>query len=89
MTFSFLMGGRAYADVDNMFQFAKNHPSGKPGNPFNVLSVSEGFGVLTLNFGSGYNLGDLKATMLWVDYNLDTKLRTNAHAMQVGVQRQF
>ena len=81
LSYSYLMGGRRYTNVDNQFQFA--------GESFNIRGVDDGSGFVTGNFGAGVYLGRRKLCMVCLDYSILAGSYSTTHAGQLGLQRIF
>ena len=81
VSYSYLMGGRRYTNVDNQFQFG--------GNEFNIRGVDDGSGFVTANVGAGVYLDECKSRMLMLDYWVMGGSHSTTHAFQLGYQRNF
>jgi hypothetical protein len=83
LSYSYLMGGRPYTDVDNRFQYG-----GDKIDKFNIRGVSDGE-FLNLDAGMGMFFGKNRRGTLWVDYMNRQGVRSYSHAFQVGAQAKF
>ena len=81
VSYSFLMGGNRYTNVNNRFQFA--------GDEFNIRGVNDGAGFVTWNAGGGVYLDKCKSSMLMLDYWALTGSHSVIHAAQLGYQKNF
>ncbi|MCL2347886.1 MAG: hypothetical protein FWC50_06435 [Planctomycetaceae bacterium] len=81
VSYSYLMGGRRYTNVNNQFQFG--------GDEFNIRGVDDGSGFLTLNAGANVYLDRCKKTMVFLDYRSLTGSHSTTHAAQLGLQKNF
>jgi hypothetical protein len=83
LSYSFLMGGRPYTNVDNRFQYG-----GDDIDKFNIRGVRDAE-FLNGNWGGGIYFGKDRRGTAWVDYLSSAGTRTTTHALQVGTQVRF
>ena len=81
VAYSFLIGGHSYARAKNQFQYG--------GDAFNIRSVDDGIGYVSLNLGTGLFLDRMKTSMATFDYWLLGGEHSTTHALQLGVQKKF
>ena len=81
VSYSHLMGGHPYTNVNNQFQFA--------GDKFNIRGVDDGLGFVTANVGAGIYVGKRKLSMVYIDYAVMAGGHSTTHAGQLGFQRNF
>ncbi len=81
VSYSYLMGGRRYTNVDNQFQFG--------GDKFNIRGVDDGSGFITANVGAAAYLGKCKQSMVFIDYAVLAGSHSTTHAAQLGLQKNF
>jgi T5SS/PEP-CTERM-associated repeat protein len=80
-TYSYLLGGRRYTDVDNRFQFG--------GDEFNIRGVDDGSGFFTANVGGSIFLDRCKRGMAFMEYKVIAGSHSSTQAFQLGLQRNF
>jgi hypothetical protein len=81
VSYSYLMGGRRYTNVDNRFQFG--------GDDFNIRGVDDGSGTLNLNAGSTVYLDKCHRNMIHMNYWFVSGSHSAAQAVQLGFQKIF
>jgi hypothetical protein len=80
-SYSFLMGGHRYTDVDNRFQIG--------GDAFNIHGVDDGSGFVTWNFGGSAFLGKKKTNSLFLDYWGSAGSHSVTQSAQLGFKKEF
>jgi uncharacterized protein with beta-barrel porin domain len=80
-TYSYLLGGRRYTDVDNRFQIG--------GDEFNIRGVDDGSGFFTANVGGSVFLDKYKRGMAFLEYKVIAGSHSSTQAFQLGLQRNF
>ncbi|MCL2622462.1 MAG: autotransporter domain-containing protein, partial [Planctomycetaceae bacterium] len=81
VSYSYLMGGHRYTNVNNQFQYA--------GDKFNIRGVDDGSGFVTANVGAAAYVGKRKLSMVYIDYAVLAGSHSTTQAVQLGFQRNF
>ncbi|MDR1053917.1 MAG: hypothetical protein LBL39_07050 [Planctomycetaceae bacterium] len=81
LSYSFQMGGRHYAHVNNKFQFG--------GRTFNIRSVDTGNDFLNLNCGTEWYIGKKRNQFVMLNYQALFGKNVVTQAAQIGYQYKF